>query len=97
MENKILNRHQRRHKDRVEQEAHATISLMAEKFFQFFTTCDNPEGDEVIERRNKMSAQWRSYCKRRGLLPAAFDMLDKSMDDVIQSYKTEKNPEPVAQ
>ncbi len=94
--NKPETREQRRYRERINIEAQEVIQKLQNKFSDFFTTCEDPEGQEVVDKIAEISAQWRTHCKRRGLVPAAYPVLDQYMDAQLRQYQELKNnPEKV--
>jgi hypothetical protein len=89
-------REQRRYRERINKEAQGIIKALQDKFLDFFTTCENPEGEEVVAKIKEISAQWRTHCKRRNLIAAAYPVLDQYMEDQVkQYYALKENPEKV--
>jgi hypothetical protein len=89
-------REQRRMRERINNEAQEIIQTLQSRFSDFFLTCENPEGPEVVEKMKVISAQWRAHCKRRNLIPAAYPVLDQYMEDQVkQYYALKENPEKV--
>lgn len=91
---KIVSRQQRRFMQRIEQEAHQTFNNLASKFLEFFTDSDDPEGQEVVDKMNQLSAQWKVYCHRKALNPTAQTMIESYCKGVCEQYLTEKQPQP---
>lgn len=85
-----LSRSQRRDKERREEDAKRTYETLAEKFTNYFVGCDNPESEEVEERRRQMNAQWRVFCKKMNLIPAAYVMFDEYSKGLIKEYHESK-------
>jgi uncharacterized protein (DUF849 family) len=84
-------REQRRYRERINQEAADVMKTLKDRFTDFFVTCENPEGEEVQEKIKQISAQWRTHCKRRNLIPAAYPVMDEYMDSVLKEYVDQKN------
>lgn len=82
-----LNRSQQRAKDRFEQEAKDTFNKIAEKFLKEFTEADLPLSVKMDDRRKQLDAQWRIYCKRMNLVPAAYTMFTDYSLKIIQEFK----------
>jgi hypothetical protein len=89
-------REQKRYRERINKEAAEVIKRLQDKFSDFFTTCENPEGEETTKKIAEISAQWRTHCKRRNLVPAAYPVIDTYMEgQVKQYYELKENPEKV--
>lgn len=85
-----LNRKQQRYKERVEQEASQTYSNFTGRYFQLFINSTDPEGPELQEVKNKMNAQWKMYCTKMQLVPAAKLMFEDYCKGMLETYQKEK-------
>lgn len=82
-------RQQRRFIERIEQEANMTFAALADKFLAYFSTCDNPLGQETKDKMTQINGQWRTYCTHRRLNIKAFSMATEYMDSLLKEF--EKN------
>lgn len=89
-EEKPLTRQQQRYKERIETEAKDTYNQFTGKFFEFFIHHESPESSEVIEKAKQMNAQWKMYCKRMQLVPAALVMFENYTKGIIDDYHKSK-------
>ena len=87
-----LNRKQQRMKERFESEAKDTYETIAAKWLDYFVTCDNPEAEEVEQKRIQFNAQWRVYCKKMQLTLPAYDMFDNYSKGIVKEYNEQKKP-----
>lgn len=96
---KPLSREQRRAKERVETEARQVHERMCEKFTDFMIECEDPDGPEVAEKAKSMSAQWKMFCKSRGLKENCYNFMEKYCETVIAEFKRlkEEQSSPVLQ
>lgn len=85
-----LSREERRLIEKISRDAETTYNRMCQKFFEFFVNHDNPEGPEVEEKRKQMNAQWKMYCHRMKLIPAAIVMFEDYCKGVIKDYQDSK-------
>lgn len=83
-------RSEKRLREKVNAEAIEILKTMEDRFLSFFATVENPEGEEVPEKVKQISAQWRTYCKRRNLKPEAYTVLDDYMNSTIKEYHKAK-------
>ncbi len=93
--NTPLTRAQKRANERLQEEEQATYNALTERFLEYFTQSEDPEGEAVQDKIKQISTQWRLYCQRKGLIPALFPMLDNYMDGLLRDYLRSKE-EPVA-
>jgi hypothetical protein len=89
---KQMTRQQRRFIQRIEQEAHQTLNNLAGKFLEFFTDSDDPEGQEVVDKMNQLSAQWKVYCHSKQLNKEALPMVENYCKAVCEEYIKAKEP-----
>ena len=87
---KQLTRDQKRFLERIELEAKQTFQLMADKYLNLFMDSDDPEGEELTERGRQISAQWRTYVKKRKLDDKALPAIEKYISDVKSEYVQSK-------
>ncbi len=87
---KPLDRAELRRREAVNKEVQATLAQSSQKFLTFFLNSEDPEGKEVVERMDVLDAQWRTFCKRKNLIPAAYPLLKQEMNGIIQDYIKEK-------
>jgi hypothetical protein len=87
---KPLTREQRRRHDRTNAEAISTIETLQAQFLNFFMASEETEGDAVSDKIREIDAKWRLYCKRKNLVPAAYPVMDKYMEDSIKEYYSNK-------
>jgi hypothetical protein len=87
---KPLDRDEIRRREAVNKEVQATLAQSSQKFLTFFLNSEDPEGKEVVERMETLDAQWRTFCKRKHLIPAAYPLLKQEMNGIIQDYIKEK-------
>jgi hypothetical protein len=89
---KPLTREQRRKKEEIEREAEETFNRLSNRFLDFFIDAEDPEGNEVAEKLSTISAQWKSYCNKRQLVPQAKGMMDAYAASVLKDYQENKHP-----
>jgi len=89
---KPLTREQRRIKDRIELEAKQTFDLLSERYLNFFITSDDPEGNETVQKLHQISAQWKTYCTKKQLIPEAKTMIENFAASVLKDYQDSKAP-----
>jgi hypothetical protein len=77
----------KRELDRRNQYAYGVFSTLTQNFFDFFITNPNPNGDEVIKKRDQLNAQWLTYCKRSSLNPEAYKMIEEYTARLINEYR----------
>lgn len=92
MSEQVLNRQQRRIKERIENEAKETHVRLCQKFFAFFIDND-PNGKEVLEMKKELSAKWKVFCFSRSLNKEALSLVDDYCDNVISQFNKNKNVE----
>jgi hypothetical protein len=92
---KPLTREQRRLRERVNMEAQSIIQTLQEQFLNFFMECQDTEGEAVNNKIREIDAKWRLYCKRRNLIPAAYTVMDKYMEQSIKEYYENKEQKRV--
>lgn len=83
-------RAEQRAMERITKEASDRLMLLADKWLDFITTTDDPEGEEAVAKFNQLDAQWRTYCTAKRLLPAVFVSLKNYMTAIIEEYKISK-------
>jgi hypothetical protein len=88
--NKPETREQRRWRERLNVEVNQMLSSLQDKFIAFFMACENPEGEEVVEKMKDYSAKWKFFCKKKKLIPMAIPIMDDFMTNCINDYRTEK-------
>lgn len=86
-----LSRQQRRYKERIESEANQTYASITKKFFNYLVTHDNPTGQEVADRIEQISAQWKMYCRKMNLVKDVYDMFDKYANGLLEEYLKTKS------
>lgn len=91
---KPLTREQRRRVERIEKEAKQTLAQLQEKFLKCVIESDDPEGEDVIKKVDQISAQWKLYCDRKGLLPVARNLILDYCLDVLKEYQNNKKSDP---
>ena len=87
---KPLDRAELRRREAVNKEVQTTLAQSSQKFLTFFLNSEDPEGREVVERMEILDAQWRTFCKRKHLIPAAYPLLKQEMNGIIEDYIKEK-------
>lgn len=85
-----LTRQEKRRRDHVNQEANRTIQQLSDQFMNFFLEAEDPEGEAVVNKMKEISAKWRMYCQRKGLIPAAYPVLDQYMDQCLVDFYKNK-------
>lgn len=86
MENKELNRKQKRHQERVSEEAKAVYEQFCKRFLAFFIFSDSPTEESIKSKMDELSKKWRLYCKNKNLLPGIYPIVDDYMKGVIKQY-----------
>lgn len=87
---KPLTRQQRRLRERIETEANDTYQQITKKFFTFFVTHDNPQGQEVQDRIEQVDIQWRMYCRKMNLIKDVHGMFEKHANGLLDEYVNTK-------
>jgi len=90
VDKKDLNREQKRFLERIELEAKQTFQLLADKFLNLFMDSDDPDGEDLTERGRQISAQWRTYVKKRKLDDKALPAIEKYISNVNSQYVQSK-------
>jgi hypothetical protein len=90
---KPLSRQQRRAQERLKEEVQAVYKSLCDKFLDFFTQHDDPEGQEVINKVKQLGIQWHLYCKRKNLIASIYPALDQYMDSLLKEYLESKKQE----
>jgi hypothetical protein len=83
-------REQRRLRERTNLEAQSILRSLQEQFLNFFMSAEETEGESVNNKIREIDAKWRLYCKRKNLIPAAYTVMDKYMEDSIKEYYENK-------
>jgi hypothetical protein len=83
-------REQRRWRERLNVEVNQMLSSLQDKFIAFFMACENPEGEEVVNKMKDYSARWKTFCKKKNLIPMAYPLVDDFMTNCLNDYLTEK-------
>lgn len=86
MENKELTRKQKRHQERVSEEAKAVYEQFCKRFLDFFIFSDSPTEESIKAKMEELSKKWRLYCKNKNLLPGIYPIVDDYMKSVIKQY-----------
>lgn len=81
-----LTRDQRRAHERLNQEVNDTLAQLVGLWYQFFLQND-PESNEVKNKKKEISAKWRVYCERRHLKAELKGLADKAIDQLMDEYK----------
>jgi isochorismate hydrolase len=92
---KPLTHEQRRMRERINLEAQNVIHTLQEQFLNFFIECQDTEGEAVNNKIREIDAKWRLYCKRKNLIPAAYTVMDKYMEQSIKEYYENKEQKKV--
>lgn len=79
-----ISRAQQRHAELVGEEAKATLEILACKYLDAFTVADDP--NNMTEFAQQVSRQWRTYCKRKGLVPNVYWAIDDYIKSVHEDY-----------
>lgn len=82
-----------KHEQQLSDEVNRYHAALANKFFAFMCDTDDPEGPEVNVKRITLCAQWKMFCKRKGLLAIAYPLLDQYCEGLIKEYTDAKLPE----
>jgi hypothetical protein len=90
-----LTREQRRYRERTNLEAQSVIKTLQDQFLNFFIECQDTEGEAVNNKIREIDAKWRLYCKRKNLIPAAYTVMDKYMEQSIKEYYENKEQKRV--
>lgn len=77
---------------RAEFEARQTLDNVTSRFLDFFTEADEPEGQEVADKMTQLSAQWKTYCHKRGLKKEAHGLVENYCKGVLDQYLKAKQP-----
>lgn len=86
MENKELTRKQKRHQERVSEEAKAVYEQFCKRFLDFFIFSDSPTEESIKSKMDELSKKWRLYCKQKNLLLGIYPIVDDYMKGVIKQY-----------
>jgi hypothetical protein len=84
-------REQRRLRERTNLEAQSILRSLQEQFLNFFMSAEETEGESVNNKIREIDAKWRLYCKRKNLIPAAYPVMDKYMEQSIKEYYENKD------
>lgn len=82
-----ISRAQKRFIERVEQEANMVFTALCDKFLAFFSTCENPQGQEVKDKMAEINGQWLTYATRRQLNIQALSMVKDYMDSILKEFE----------
>ncbi len=85
-----LTRQQKRLKERIESEAQEVHSNMVAKFLDFMIKEADLTDEVIAEKKKQFNAQWKMFCGSRKLTKESYDAVDKSMDAVIEKYRSLK-------
>jgi hypothetical protein len=86
---KKLTKNERKIKDAIDQikrEASMKHAHLAESFFRYLTSCEDPEGPEVQQKLAQINGQWRLYVHRKRLNPVAASLLQAECEGLIKEY-----------
>lgn len=89
-----MSRAEQRRNERIGQEAKDIFEKLANKYMDAFTLSDVPEGEVIAEFGIQLSKQWRTYCKRKGLVPQLYGAVDAYVKSVSVDYQKIDEPEP---
>jgi hypothetical protein len=92
---KPMTRQQRRFIERVESEAHDINVKLKQKFIDYLVIADNPTEDEMLDKANVLSAQWKMYCKSRHIDNKALPLVHDYCMRAIEEYNHLKDAERV--
>lgn len=84
-----LTRDQRRMMDRLNKEVNETLAQLVNLWYQFFLQND-PEGNEVKNKKKEVSAKWRVFCERRHLKSELKGLADKAIDQLMDEYRKQR-------
>lgn len=89
-----ISRAQQRHNERVAEEAKTMLETLANKYLDAFTIADDP--GNMTDFAQQVSKQWRTYCKRKGLVPQVYPAIDDYIKSVHADYAKIDEPEITA-
>lgn len=78
----------RRMIDRINRKAAETFQVLTENYYACFLDMD-PNGFDVKEKQKELSAKWRMYCKRGGLISEAYPKFDEYCESINKQYHQE--------
>lgn len=81
-----VSRKQKRHQERVSNEAKQAYEQLTKQFLDFFIFSDSPTEEKIVAKMEEISKKWRMYCQRKNLLPSVYPIVDQYMDGVIKQY-----------
>lgn len=86
---------------RLNKEHERVRNVLCTKFLDYFTTCQDPEGEGVRDIIRQCHGQWMLHCKRWNLVPENYHEIKKYCEHIIHNYKKDKYdgeipPEPAA-
>lgn len=83
---KELTRKQKRHQERVSEEAKEVYEQFCKRFLDFIIFSDSTTEEGVKAKMGDLSKKWRLYCKQKNLLPAIYTIVDDYMNSVLLQY-----------
>lgn len=87
-----ISRQERRRREKINQEVQEAHRQLSDKFLNFFIECENPEGQEVVDKMKQIDAQWRLFCRRKGLIAKAYPLMNDYMEGLLKEYiQTKEN------
>lgn len=89
-----MSREERRRNEKIGEDAKAIFESIANKFMDAFTLSDDPEGPGIAEFGVQLSKQWRTYCKRKGLVTQLYGAVDAYVKSVHEDYAKIDEPIP---
>lgn len=85
-----LSREQRRKNEEVTRHAKLVYSGLTQKFLEYLTTCNDPEGHETQEFIRQINGQWRTYHRNKGLNKESLNIMMEFCANLVNQYKEEK-------
>ncbi len=82
-----LTREQKRFQQRTSEEAMKTLNILGDKLLDAFTISDDPEGEEMVKMFDRVDAQWRTYCKRKQLIPGIYSAMREYANSLLLAYQ----------
>jgi len=88
------NKNQKRHAERVANEAKQVYTNLTARFLEFFIYSDEPHEQKIIDKMEEINIKWTIYCDRKKLNKEAYPIVKDYMDGVIKQYSEKANGIP---
>ena len=85
MENN-LTRKQKRHNERVGEEAKEVYTKLTAKFLEFFIYSEGPDEQKIVDKMDEFDRKWKVYCHQKNLNKEVYPIVNDYMTKVIKQY-----------